>query len=120
MKLLKQLFILFLLCFCSEAIAGILPIPFPASIISLLLLLLLLLTRLLKKEHIQEVSEFLLGTMAFFFIPAGVAIIKNYDAMKHSLLPILIIIFISTILTFASTAYTVTLCIKFIEKRKGK
>lgn len=45
--------------------------------------------------------------MAFFFIPAGVTIMENYEFLKGSILQLLIICVVTMILTFAATAYTV-------------
>lgn len=45
----------------SQCIESILPVPFPASVISLLLLLIL---RVVKVEHIREKADFLLSSLA--------------------------------------------------------
>ena len=54
MKVLCQIGIIFGICWVSEMIESLLPIPFPASVISMVLLLVLLLTRAVKLEHIRE------------------------------------------------------------------
>ena len=53
--------------------------------------------------------------MAFFFVPAGVSIINYFDILKSTVLQLLVICVVSTIVTFAVTAYVVTL----MEKKKG-
>lgn len=73
----------------------------------MVLLLILLLTRLLKPEHIREKSDFLLKNMAFFFIPAGVALMESFGVLVRNLFPFLAVCLISTVVTFAVTAYTV-------------
>ena len=65
MKILLQIGVVFGLYWVSQCIEQVLPIPFPASVISLLLLLLLLLTRVIKVDHIREKADFLLETWAF-------------------------------------------------------
>ena len=45
-------------------------------------LLALLLARVIKTEHIREKSDYLLGNLPFFFIPASVSII-NYAAASR-------------------------------------
>ena len=107
MKLILQIGVVFLICLLGEGIAGVLPIPFPSSVISMLLLFLLLLLRILRPEHIRQKTDFLLKNMAFFFIPAGVGILKQFSYIQGSLLPLLVICAASTILTFAATAFTV-------------
>ena len=78
-----------------------------------------LLTGFLKIEHVQEKADFLLGNMAFFFVPAGVSIINYFDILKSTVLQLLVICVVSTIVTFAVTAYAVTLTVKLKEKKKG-
>lgn len=62
MKILIQIGIVFGLYWISQCIESILPVPFPASVISLLLLLLIL--RVVKVEHIREKADFLLSNLA--------------------------------------------------------
>ena len=64
----------------------------------------------------KEVAEFLLGNMAFFFIPAGVNIINSYDLVVPHLLEIVIVCVVSTIITFFATAFTVKLVMKVLNK----
>ena len=120
MKILKQLLIIFALCLCGEVISILLPFSFPASVISLLLLFVLLMCRVLKPEQVADVSDFLLGSMAIFFIPAGVAIMEKYELIRDSFIPLLIITLVTTVLTFATTAYTVLFLIKLMKKREEK
>ncbi|MEG0013302.1 MAG: CidA/LrgA family protein [Cellulosilyticaceae bacterium] len=56
--------------------------------------------------------------MAFFFIPAGVTIMENYEFLKGSILQLLIICVVTMILTFAATAYTVKAVIMLQNKRR--
>ena len=73
----------------------------------------------MKEETIKDVADFLLGNMAFFFVPAGVSIINYFDILKSTVLQLLVICVVSTIVTFAVTAYVVTLTVKLMEKKKG-
>ena len=118
MKIIIQIAIIFSICWVSQIIEALLPIAFPASVIGMLLLLLLLMTRVLKVDHIREKSDFLLSNMAFFFIPAGVSIINYFDVLASSILPLLAVCVISTVLTFAVTAYAVQLTRKLMNGRK--
>lgn len=118
MKIIIQIVIIFSICWISQIIEALLPIAFPASVIGMLLLLLLLMTRVLKVDHIREKSDFLLSNMAFFFIPAGVSIINYFDVLASSILPLLAVCVISTVLTFAVTAWTVRLTRRLMDRRK--
>lgn len=119
MKILKQFGIIFSVCWISIVTEHYLPFSFPASVIGMILLLLCLMTGVLKIEHVQEKADFLLGNMAFFFVPAGVSIINYFDVLKSSILQLIVICVVSTVITFAATAYSVTLTVRLLEKRKG-
>ena len=117
-KIIIQIAIIFSICWVSQIIEALLPIAFPASVIGMVLLLLLLLTRVLRVDHIREKSDFLLSNMAFFFIPAGVSIINYFDVLASNLLPLLAVCVISTILTFAVTAWAVSLTQRLMKGGK--
>ena len=119
MKIIKQFGIIFSLCWLATVIEGLLPIAFPASVIAMLLLLVCLLAGVLKIDHIREKSDFLLANMAFFFIPAGVNVINYLDILKKNWLPLLLICVITTVVTFAATAYSVRLVMRLLAGKKG-
>ncbi|GAA0279721.1 CidA/LrgA family protein [Faecalicatena contorta] len=118
MKIIRQIGIIFTVCWLSQVIAEFLPFDFPASVIGMIFLFICLLTGMLKIEHIQEKSDFLLGNMAFFFVPAGVSIMNYFDILKSSAVQLLIICIVSTVITFAVTAYSVKLTMKLMDRRK--
>lgn len=120
MKIIKQIGIIFAICWISTVIEALLPFSFPASVIGMILLLLCLITGVLKIHHIQEKSDFLLSNMAFFFIPAGVGMINYLDILAQNLIPLIVISVISTFITFAATVYSMKLALKLLNRRKQK
>lgn len=124
MKILLQLAGIFALCILGEGIAAILPFAFPGSAIAMILLFLGFLFKLVKPSALEETGSFLLGNMAIFFIPAAVGLMDCFGKIKSALIPIFVICILSTILTFAATAYTVRLTVflqkKFRERRKQR
>lgn len=124
MKIIRQIGIIFTVCWISILVEKILPFAFPASVIGMLLLFICLLTGLLKIEHIQEKADFLLENMAFFFVPAGVSIINYFDVLKSTWMQLIVICIISTVVTFAVTAWSVKLTVRLLrrlrERRTGK
>ncbi|NLN81759.1 MAG: CidA/LrgA family protein [Clostridiales bacterium] len=115
MKLLWQIGILFGVCFAGEGIAKLLPVPFPASVIAMILLFILLISNKRNESRLGESADFFMQNMSFLFIPSGVGIIQVFDSIKGSLLPLVTICIVSTVLTFAVTAYTVSGVIKLQE-----
>lgn len=118
MKIIKQIGIIFTICWLSELIAYILPFSFPASVIGMIVLFFCLLTGILDIKHVKEKSDFLLANMAFFFIPASVQIMNYFDVLKNSAMQILIISIISTVVTFAATAYSIKFTLYLMNRRK--
>ena len=122
MKIIKQVGIIFFVCWISQILETALPFDFPASVIGMLLLLALLFSGALKVDHIREKSDFLLANMAFFFIPAGVSIVNYLDVLKSCALQLAVICLVSTVITFAATAYGMKATLYLIRKkgrRKG-
>ena len=120
MKIFYQIGIIFGICWCSEILSSLLPFAFPASVIAMLLLLLLLLSGLLKVEHIQELTNFLLANMAILFLPALVGVMEYFDILKQYLIPLILISIVSTVLTFAATALSVQAVLRLMERRKRR
>jgi holin-like protein len=118
LKLLSQIGIVFAICWLGTLIEAVLPFPLPASVIAMLILLVLLLVRVLHPRHVQEKSDFLLGNLQFFFIPATVGIMNYVDVLRENLVVLPVICIVSTIATFAVTAATVTLTNRLLNRRK--
>lgn len=118
MKYLFQAGIVFGVCLLGELLSKVIPIP--TSVLSMVLLFVLLLLKWIKPRHIEHFGNFLLKNMAFFFIPAGVAIMEQFDLLKNYLVPFLLICFITTIITFLVTVYTVKGVMAIQKKVKEK
>ena len=119
MKILLQIGVVFGLYWVSLLIEALLPIPFPASVISLLLLLLLLFLKVLKVEHIREKADFLLSNLGFFFVPVSSGIINYVDIIWENAAAFLTICVVSMILTYGATVGAVRLTCRLMERRKG-
>ncbi len=124
MKIIRQIGIIFTVCWLSILVEKVLPFAFPASVIGMILLFICLLTGVLKIEHIQEKADFLLENMAFFFVPAGVSIINYFDVLESTWIQLVVICVISTVVTFAVTAWSVKLTVRLLgrlrERREEK
>ena len=53
-------------------------------------------------------------------ISAGVSVINYFDVLKSSLLPLLAICVITTVVTFAATAYSIKLTLHLMRKKENK
>ncbi len=107
MKILKELTILFVLCFAGEAVSFALPFPLPGSIIGMLLLLALLFSGQLGSSPLEQTGGFFLDRMQLFLLPATVSFITVLDVVGDKIVIVIAICVITTVITFAATAYTV-------------
>ena len=120
MKIIRQIGIIFTVCWLSILVEKVLPFAFPASVIGMILLFICLLTGVLKIEHIQEKADFLLEYMAFFFVPAGVSIINYFDVLESTWIQLVVICVISTVVTFAVTAWSVKLTVRLLGRLRER
>lgn len=120
MKIITQIAIIFGVSLLGELISNILPFPFPGTVISMIFLFILFVTRLLKVDGIRPAADFLMKNMAFFLIPPGVGILASLDILSRNMIPFLIIVVVSTILTFASAAWTVQAVMRLQNTLKSK
>lgn len=107
MDIIGEIGLIFGVCLAGEGIAAILPVAFPASVISMILLIALLMSGMVKTRHIQRVSGFLTANMAFVFIPSCVSIMEHAQVILPRIVPIFLICFLTTPLVYLATAWTV-------------
>ncbi|WMJ79980.1 CidA/LrgA family protein [Clostridium sp. MB40-C1] len=107
MKLLRQTLIVLSIYFLGNLLHNILHLAIPGSVLGMVILLICLCTGMIKLEMIEEISNFLLDHLAFFFIPAGVGLISYFSILKDNWVSILIISLLSTILVMSFTGSTI-------------
>ena len=118
MHILGELALIFGICLAGEGIAALIPVAFPASVVSLVLLMVLLLTGVVKDRHIQTASHFLVANMAFFFLPSFVGLLEHIELLKSQLVPLLLIIVLTTPVVYLVTGWTVRLLMLRHRNRK--
>lgn len=118
MNIMGELALIFGICLVGEGVAVLLPVAFPASVISMVLLMVLLLTGVVKDRHIQTASHFLVANMAFFFLPSFVGLLEHIELLKSQLVPLLLIIVLTTPVVYLVTGWTVRLLMLRHRNRK--
>ena len=98
MKYIYQLFIILVVTFVGELLHYFIPIPVPASIYGLIIMLILLCTKVVKLEHVERTSDFLIEIMPLMFIPAAVGLLGAYHTLMPVLVPYAVITLVSTLL----------------------
>src|SRR5699024_6748611 len=118
MNIMGELALIFGICLVGEGVAALLPVAFPASVISMVLLMVLLLTGVVKDRHIQTASHFLVANMAFFFLPSFVGLLEHIELLKSQLVPLLLIIVLTTPVVYLITGWAVRLLMLRHRNRK--
>ena len=98
MKYLRQFLMILAFSFAGEVLHALIPLQVPASIYGLILLFTALMAGWIKLPQIRETAGFLIEVMPLMFIPAGVGLLKSWGLMKPILLPVCVIVAVSTVL----------------------
>lgn len=120
MKYIYQLFIILVVTFVGELLHYFIPIPVPASIYGLIIMLILLCTKVVKLEHVERTSDFLIEIMPLMFIPAGVGLMKSWGVLKPLIIPVVVITVISLIAVMAVSGRISQRIIKAQEKKSSE
>lgn len=107
MNYLKEFFILVACLWCGAMTKSAIPFPIPESVYGMLFLFLFIMIRLLRAEDVEKTAHFLLGNLAFYFVPTGVQIMTQYSSLKGYTLRIAAVMILSTALTMVVTAKVV-------------
>ena len=87
----------------GELIVYLTGIPVPSSIIGMLLLTASLKAGIVKECRIDRISDFMVKNLGFFFIPAGIGVMKCFDLIAMEWVPIVGASVISTFVIMAVT-----------------
>ncbi|MBI9011305.1 MAG: CidA/LrgA family protein [Clostridiales bacterium] len=87
-------------------------IVIPGNLIGMGILYILLSLELVKLDHIKQTGDFLLKHMSLFFVPFGVSILKYFDLIKMDILPLVMIVVITTSVSMLLSAKVVDLFAK--------
>ena len=118
MKYIKQFLIIIIISFLGEIIRHFLPIPIPASIYGLVLLFLCLQFGIIRVEAVQDVAGFLIEIMPLLIVPAGVGMMESWGLLVPFLVPVLVIIAVSTILVMVVSGGVTQFIIQLQQRKR--
>lgn len=93
--------------FLGEFLSKWFSLPIPPSILGMIILFALLALKIVKLKWVESVGNSLLDNLSVMFIPAGVAIVRELELFRGVIIPLAIIIFVSTTIVIVVTGYTV-------------
>ena len=100
MKYLSQFLIILGFTLTGEALQRVIPLPIPASVYGLALLFLALCLKIVKVDQVKQTGAFLTSILPILFVSPAVNIVDDWGLIRDDLLPIVLIMMGSTLLTF--------------------
>ena len=100
MKYIPQLAIIFGFTLLGEALQRLLPIGIPGSVYGLVLLFLALCTGIVKLEQVKESGDFLRSLLPLLFVAPTVSIMEHWAVIRTELLPLVLLVASTTVVTF--------------------
>ena len=107
--------------FVSQLISDLFPKSFvvPTPLIGMVLLYILLACHIVKLHHVEKFGTFMIGLIAFLFVPSGIQLAAHLDIMRREGIQDVCVIIISTIILLVVIAYVGALVMSIHHKITG-
>ena len=123
--MLRAIFVIFFFQLLGETLKKFFGMLIPGPVIGLILLLITLIflkrfkTRAINnlKSDVLNTSNYILSYLSLLFVPIGVGVVMHLSYLENNLFKVLIIVFISTVLTIGLTAFLMEKINKRINKK---
>ncbi|MCM1482813.1 MAG: CidA/LrgA family protein [Muribaculaceae bacterium] len=100
-----QIGLIFAFLGLGEIVVALTGIPVPSSIVGMLLLTGALKMRIVRLMWVDKAADFLVKNLGFFFVPAGVGLMRCLGLLRDQWLPIVAATVISTFVIIAVTGW---------------
>lgn len=117
MKYVKQVGVILVFSVLGELLQHVLPFPIPASVYGMVLLFLALSTKLLPFDAVKGAGSFLVSILPLLFVIPIVGLVNNFELIAQNFLPIVLIIAVPTVISFAAAGWVTQLLLKKKEKK---
>ena len=121
----KQFFCILFALFLGYALSMAFHLPIPANVLGFALLFAALCLGIIKIQHVDRVSDFIIKYLAVFFVTPTIGVMQYFDLIGDQFFHIVIPLFLSIFIGFFTAAKVTELFIKLgeqkrmISKRKG-
>ena len=119
MKHVYRLSIILGISFLGELLNRWIPLPVPAGLYGLILMLIGLCTGVVPLESVRGAGRFLIEIMPVMFIPAGVGLMASWSVLKPMVVPVAVIMVISTFVVMAASGWATQAVIRRERRAKG-
>ena len=107
--------------FVSQLISDLFPKSFvvPTPLIGMVLLYILLACHIVKLHQVEKFGTFMIGLIAFLFVPSGIQLAAHLDIMRREGIQDVCVIIISTIILLIVIVYVGALVMNIHHKITG-
>lgn len=99
MAYLSQFLLILAFSLAGEGLQRLIPLPIPASVYGLALLFAALCLKVVKLSQVKQAGEFLVSLLPVLFVSPAVGILENWGLIRGAVLPVLLLVAASTVLT---------------------
>ena len=117
LKYIRQACLIFGFTFLGEVCHHLIPMPIPASIYGMVLLFGALFLKIIPATAVKDVGGFLTSILALLFVSPAVGLMDHWSLLQENILPILLILSLSSLVTFAVSGRVTQY---FIRKKEGR
>lgn len=103
----KGLAVIFSLYFAGELVAGLELLPVPGNVLGMVFLLSALVSGVVKLEDVEDEAEYFIEHMGIMFIPPGVGVMVYFGLLRDEIIPIIVALVLSFIITVGVTGKVV-------------
>ena len=100
MNHLRQFGLVLLFSLLGELCRFLIPFPIPASIYGMVLLFAAMSLKIVKSAQVRDAGGFLTSVLPVLFVAPAVNLIDCWDQMRKAVVPLAVIVLVSTVLTF--------------------
>lgn len=118
MKWIRQFLILLAITLLGEIFRAVIPLPIPAGIYGMVLLFVCLCLGIVKISQVEGAADFLIEIMPLFFVPAGVGLMTKWSQLQSLLVPVLIALFVITVLVMVVTGHVTQFFVRRTKSMK--
>ncbi len=101
MKYLSQFLIIMVIAYLGEILHNLLPFPIPTTVYGIVLMFAALYLKIIKVDQVKQTGGFLTSILPMLFVSPMVGILEKWHLIRDELLIIVLLVGISTIVTFA-------------------
>ena len=112
MQYLKQIALILVFSFLGEVCRAFVPLPIPASIYGMVLLFAALSLKIVKSAQVRDAGAFLTSILPVLFVAPAVNLMDCWEQMSDAILPLAVIVAVTTVITFGAAGLVTKLMMK--------